>query len=133
VVVLALAALVAVARLFPVRPPTAACREDGGALADVDRHGFVSYGTDTSALRPADVHANLAMLEKNNRAFAGAIAETLGAQHRIFPAYDACHGRMLYVVDDVDIAGATEARAADRWRWLRTTPMAQPPLERALR
>ena len=131
-VVLGLAALVAVARVFPVRAPTAACREDGAALADVDRHAFVSYGTDASALRPADVGANLAMLEKNNRAFAGAIAETLGTQHRIFPAYDACHGRMLYVVDDADVDGAADARATDRWQWLRTTPMAQAPLERAL-
>ena len=132
-VVLALAALVAVARLSPVRAETAACREDGASLVDVDRHGFVSYGPEASALRVADVRANLAMLEKNNRAFAGAIAETLGTPHRIFPAYDACHDRMLYVVDDAEPADTVDAHATDRWRWIRSTPMAQRPLERALR
>jgi len=120
--------LVAIAHLFPVRPPATACRDDGAYLADVDHLGTVSYGTDASRPSLADTRANVVMLEKNNRDFAGAIAETLGTPHRIFPAYDACSDRMLYVVED-------EANPAsnDRWCWLRTTPMAQKPLERAIR
>lgn len=130
-VLVALVALVAIARAFPVREPAPACRADGSYLADVDRHGVVSYGTEAAALRLADARANVAMLEKNNREFAGAIAATLGTPHVIFPAYDACHDRMLYVVDDGTGEDATSAH--DRWRWLSTTPMAQKPLERAVR
>jgi hypothetical protein len=132
-VVVVLLALVAIARLLPVRPPTAACRDDGAYLADVDRFGTVSYGTDASRPRLSDSRANVVMLEKNNRAFAGAIAETLGTPHRIFPAYDACSSRMLYVVDPVtDDASAAKRGPDDRWRWLRTTPMAQKPLEQVV-
>ena len=127
-VVVVLAVLVASARLFPVRPPEAPCRDDGAHLADVDRFGTVSYGTDASRPRLEDARANVVMLEKNNRDFAGAIAETLGAPHRIFPAYDACTSRMLYVVDD----GEAKPESNDRWVWLRTTPMAQRPLERVV-
>jgi hypothetical protein len=123
-----LMSLVAVACLFPVRPPEAACRDDGAHLADVDRLGSVSYGTDASRPRLADARANVAMLEKNNRDFAGAIEETLGTPHRIFPAYDACADRMLYVVDDV-----AQPETDDRWVWLHTTPMSQRPLERTVR
>jgi hypothetical protein len=124
-VVAALAVLVAVARLLPVRPAEAPCRDDGAYLADVDRSATVTYGAVSSRLRLADSRANVGMLEKNNRAFAGAIDETLGTPHRIFPAYDACKERMLYVVEE-----AASADSNDRWRWLRTTPMAQKPLER---
>jgi hypothetical protein len=127
-IVMALVVLVAVARVLPVRPPEAPCRDDGAYLADVDRSATVAYGTETSRPRLADSRANVGMLEKNNRAFAGALDETLGTPHRIFPAYDACKERMLYVVDDAD--SAPGRGVGERWRWLTTTPMAQKPLER---
>jgi hypothetical protein len=129
VVVGVLGLLVASARLFPVRPPATPCRDDGAFLADVDRFGTVTYGTDASRPRLADARANVVMLEKNNHDFAGAIAETLGTPHRIYPAYDGCSGRMLYVVED---GADVRPESDDRWVWLRTAPMAQRPLERAL-
>jgi hypothetical protein len=131
VVVGVLALLVASARLLPVRPPATPCRDDGAFLADVDRFGTVTYGTDASRPRLADARANVAMLEKNNHDFAGAIAETLGATHRIYPAYDACSSRMLYVVEEGD-SDSVRPRSEGRWVWLRTAPMSQRPLERAL-
>ncbi|GAC1554530.1 MAG: hypothetical protein NVS3B10_15910 [Polyangiales bacterium] len=130
-VLAALVALVGIARAFPLRPPMAACRDDGAYLADVDRHAVVPYGTEDSALRLGDARANVAMLEKNNKAFAGAIAETLGTPHRIFPAYDACRDRLLYVVEDVGPGAGRDL--PDRWQWLSSTPMAQKPLERLTR
>jgi hypothetical protein len=127
VVVAVLAALVTIVRLAPVRPAAAPCGE-GGYLADVDRFGAVTYGTDSSRPTLADARANVAMLEKNNPDFARAITESLGAPHRIFPAYDACSARMLYIVGDPAQPGDSVA-AGERWIWLRTTPMAQRPLE----
>jgi hypothetical protein len=124
-----MALLVTSARLFPIRAPGTPCRDDGAFLADVDRFGTVTYGTDATRPRLADARANVGMLEKNNRDFAGAIAETLGTTHRIYPAYDACSSRMLYVVDD---GASGNPESDDRWVWLRTTPMSQRPLERAL-
>lgn len=129
VVVAVLALLVASARLFPVRPPATPCRDDTAFLADVDRFGTVTYGTDASRPRLADARANVVMLEKNNPDFARAIAETLGTPHRIYPAYDGCSSRMLYVVED---GGNVRPESDDRWVWLRTAPMSQRPLERAL-
>lgn len=129
VVVGVLGLLVASARLFPVRAPATPCRDDGSFLADVDRFGTVRYGTDASRPRLADARANVEMLEKNNRDFAAAIADTLGAPHRIYPAYDACSSRMLYVVEDGD---DVRPESGERWVWLRTTPMAQRPLERVV-
>lgn len=124
VAVAVLVVLVSAVKLFPVRPPAPACGEDGWSLADTDRFGAVAYGTDGSRPRLADSRANVAMLEKNNPAFAGAIASTLGEPHRIFAAYDACAGQLLYVVgDDTPLPSG-------RWLWLDTTPMAQKPLER---
>ncbi len=130
-VVVALVALVSLVKVFPVRPPTNACHDDGRYLADVDRFGTVTYGAESSRPTLADARANVGMLEKNNPAFARAISETLATPHRIFPAYDACRDRMLYVVADPDPTSVGEvAYARTRWVWLRTSPMAQSPLER---
>lgn len=133
-----LVALVGLVKLWPVRAPQAACRDDGSYLADVDRGGVIAYGTDASRPRLADARANVAMLEKNNHDFAGAVAATLGSPHHLVPAYDTCGQRMLYVVtddEDHDDASASTSRPPldERWVWLRTTPMAQKPLERVAR
>ena len=118
VVAIALVTLVTSVKLFPIRPPFTACGDDGKYLADVDRVGLVTYRA------TADTRANLAMVHKNNPDFADAISGTLDQPHRVFPAYDACHDRMLYVV-----AAGAAAAPDQRWIWLTTTAMAQRPLE----
>jgi hypothetical protein len=116
-VTLGLAGLVGIATLSPRRPPEKACGETGEYLADVDR-AAVSYQDDP------DTQDNLVLLRKSNPAFALGIAQTLGRPRRIFPAYDACAQRMLYVVEDGEAARSTE-----RWRWLHTMRLGKKPLE----
>jgi hypothetical protein len=116
-VALGLAGLVAIATVFPRRPPETACGETGEYLADVDR-AAVSYRDDP------DTRDNLVLLRKSNPAFALGIRRTLDRPRRVFPAYDACSQRMLYVVED-----AEAPRSPERWRWLHTRRLGKRPLE----
>jgi hypothetical protein len=120
----ALSMLVLFVRLFPTRAPGSACDGEGRYLADVDRRAMVSYGPGTSMLA-ADTRNNIAILEKNNGAFAHALLPTLDEAHRIFPAYDACHEQMLYVVEP---ASDSNSVPDARWTWLRSMPLG-PSLE----
>jgi hypothetical protein len=113
---------------WPDRPPAgAAC--DGGEAddidAEVDRDAVATYGTAREAsLRLDDVRRNLFFLAKRNPSFASAIHDTMGPLTTIVPAYDACHERMLYLVDDEGRIAATRGR----WLRLRATPLDQDPL-----
>jgi hypothetical protein len=136
VIAASLAGLVLVAERLPVRPPGPACEPAaaGRVLADVDRSSMISLRTlpcrapdpcEPSPPTPSDVQANLAMLRRNhNPKFADSIEETLASGPHLVPAYDACHMRMMYVVDSHGLV------SEGRWAWMHTTPMRQSPLER---
>lgn len=111
-VVAVLGALVAMAKLSPVRLD-GACVE-GRVLADVDRrNGVVLDGTR---------EANLALVARNNPHVAEAIRAS--SARRLFPAYDGCRGLLFYVLD----AGDT---TLVRRMWLTLAPAGDPTLQTA--
>jgi hypothetical protein len=131
VVAAALGAIVLVGKLFPVLPPKPACDAAGRYLADIDLASVVDYGSPRPKRSVDDVQENLAMLERNHaRKFAATLEEALirePGEHRIFPAYDSCHQRPVYIVE--------RSHGADRqarWAWLDTAPMREEPLEESL-
>ena len=113
----AVAALVLVAKLFPVRLDDA-CR-DGRALADVDVGASVTYE------RSGDREQNVALLARNNPRFAAEITASLDEPHRLFPAYDGCRGALVYVLDP------ERHFTLERRMWLATEPATDPVLVHA--
>lgn len=111
VVVAVLGALVAMAKLSPVRLD-GACAE-GRVLADVDRRNSVVLG---------DREANLALVSRNNPHVAEALRTT--PARRLFPAYDGCRGLLFYVLDASEIPLV-------RTMWLSLAPAGDPVLQTA--
>jgi hypothetical protein len=114
IVVGAIAALIVLAKLWPVRLDDP-CR-DGEALVDADWRSSVTYTGDPDRV------ANVALVARNNPRFAEDIAATLATRQRLFPAYDGCREELVYVLDH-----ERETRL-ERRMWLRTRPLQQPPL-----